>query len=60
MHGSQTRARCGASLAQSVALAVTGDDVGVVDESVDEGGGDHLVAEDLALRLLVTMIEPRS
>jgi len=38
--------------------------VGVVDEPVDECGGDHGVAEDLAPaskpRLLVTMIEPRS
>src|SRR4051794_23286959 len=38
----------GAPLAQSVALAFEGHDVGVVDEAVDEGGGDHRVAEDFA------------
>ena len=38
----------GAPLAQAVALALEGDHVGVVDEPVDEGGGDHGVAEDLA------------
>jgi hypothetical protein len=38
----------GAPLAQAVALALEADDVGVVDESVDERGGDHGVAEDLA------------
>jgi hypothetical protein len=31
-----------------VALALEGHDVGVVDEAIDEGGGDHRVAEDLA------------
>ena len=35
-------------LAQAVALALEGDDVRVVDQSVDEGGSDHGVAEDLA------------
>ena len=57
-------ARRGAPLAQPVALAFEGDDVGVVDQSVDEDGGDHRVAEDLAQaskpRSEVTMIEPRS
>lgn len=38
----------GAPLTQSVALAFERDDVGVVDEAVDEGGGDHRVAEDFA------------
>ncbi len=36
----------------------------MVDEAIDERGGDHRVAKDLApafeARLLVTMIEPRS
>jgi hypothetical protein len=36
------------ALAEAVALAFEGDHGGVVDESVDEGGGDHGVAEDLA------------
>jgi hypothetical protein len=35
-------------VAESVALALEGDDVRVVDEAVDERGGDHRVAEDLA------------
>src|SRR3954454_18771462 len=38
----------GAPLSEAVALAFEADDVGVVDESVDEGGGDHGVAENLA------------
>jgi hypothetical protein len=38
----------GAPLSEAVALAFEGDDVGVVDESVDEGGGDHGVAEDFS------------
>src|SRR5215204_4154674 len=38
----------GAPLAEAVAFALERDDVGVVDEPVDEGGGDHGVAEDLA------------
>ena len=33
---------------EAVALALERDHVGVVDEAVDEGGGDHGVAEDLA------------
>src|SRR5207249_9293129 len=37
-----------AALAQPVALAFEGDHGCVVDESVDQGGGDHRVAEDLA------------
>jgi hypothetical protein len=37
-----------AALAQAVALALEGDHGRVVDEPVDEGGGDHRVAEDLA------------
>ena len=40
--------RPGAALAEAVALAFQRDDVGVVDEPVDEGGGDHGVAEGLA------------
>src|SRR2546425_5785052 len=44
------RARCdaGAALAEAVALAFERDHGRVVDESVDQGGGDHGVAEDLA------------
>ena len=38
----------GAPLPEPVALALEGHDVGVVDEAIDEGGGDHRVAEDLA------------
>ena len=38
----------GAAFAEPVALAFEGDHGGVVDEAVDEGGGDHRVAEDLA------------
>ena len=41
-------AALGAPLAQAVALAFERDDVGVVNEAVDERGGDHGVAEDLA------------
>ncbi len=37
-----------AAFAQPVALALERDHGGVVDEPVDEGGGDHRVAEDLA------------
>jgi hypothetical protein len=33
---------------ESVGVAVEGDDVGVVDEAVDDGGGDDLVGEDVA------------
>ncbi len=33
---------------EPVAVAFEGDDFGVVDEPVDHGGGDDLVAEDLA------------
>src|SRR3984957_21257771 len=33
---------------ESVAVSFQGDDVGVVDEAVDHGGGDGVVAEDLA------------
>jgi len=38
----------GAPFSESVALALEGDRVGVVDEAVDQRGGDHGVAEDLA------------
>ena len=38
----------GAPFSESVALALEGDHVGVVDEAVDQRGGDHGVAEDLA------------
>ncbi len=31
---------------QSVGVAFEGDDFGVVDEAVDHGGGDDIVAED--------------
>ena len=43
------------AVAQAVAVAFEGDDVGVVDESVDHGGGHDVVAEDFspAAELLV-------
>ena len=37
-------------VAQAVAVAFEGDDFGVVDEPVDHGGSDDVVAEDLAPR----------
>jgi hypothetical protein len=36
------------SVFKPVAVSFQGDDVGVVDEAVDHGGGDRVVAEDLA------------
>jgi hypothetical protein len=33
---------------ESVAVAADGDDFGVVDEAVDHGGGDGVIAEDSA------------
>ena len=33
---------------ESVAVALEGEDLGVVDESVDHSGGGHVIAEDLA------------
>ncbi len=36
------------SVSEPVAVAFEGDDVGVVDESVDHGGGNDVVAEHLA------------
>ena len=33
---------------EPVAVAFEGDDLGVVDEAVDHGGGDYVVAEDLS------------
>ena len=43
------------AVAEAVAVAFEGDNVGVVDESVDHGGGDDVVAEHLspAAELLV-------
>ncbi len=38
----------GAAVAQAVALALEADHRRVVHEAIDEGGGDHRVAEDLA------------
>ena len=46
--GSGDRGGAGAAFAQPVALASEGDHGGVVHEPVDQGGGDHRVAEDLA------------
>jgi hypothetical protein len=43
-----SRRGVGAAFAQAVALALEGDHRGVVNEAVDERGGDHGVAEDLA------------
>jgi hypothetical protein len=46
--------RCGrgdaakAAVLEAVAVALEGDDLGVVDGAVDHRGGDHVVAEDLA------------
>ena len=37
-----------ASVAEPVAGAFEGEDVGVVNDAVDHGGGDGLVAEDAA------------
>ncbi len=48
---------------EPVAVAFEGDDLGVVDEAVDHGCGDDVVAEDLApakTLLLVTISEARS
>jgi hypothetical protein len=36
------------AVAEPVAVAREGEDLGVVDEPVDHGGGDDLVAADLA------------
>jgi hypothetical protein len=36
------------SVLEAVAVSLQCDDVGVVDEAVDHGGGDGIVAEDLA------------
>ena len=36
------------SVFESVAVAFEGDDFGVVDQSVDHGGGHDVVAEDFA------------
>jgi len=36
------------SVSEPIAVAFEGDDVGVVDESVDHGGGNDIVAEYLA------------
>jgi hypothetical protein len=38
----------GGSFSEAVALAAQGHDVGVVDEAVDQRGGDHGVGEDFA------------
>jgi hypothetical protein len=38
------------AVAEAVAVALEREDLGVVDEPVDHGGGDDLVAEDLARR----------
>jgi hypothetical protein len=41
---------CAAEVAvfEAVAVSLHGDDLGVVDEAVDHGGGDDVVAEDFA------------
>jgi hypothetical protein len=36
------------AVAQAVGVAFEGEDLGVVDESVDHGGGADVVAEDFA------------
>jgi hypothetical protein len=58
------RGRGGGAFSRAPALGFERDHGGVVDEAVDEGGGDHGVAEDFAQaskpRFEVTMIEPRS
>ena len=57
-------ARAEVAVFESVAVAREGDDLGLVDELVDHGCGDHFLAEDLAQRpnglLLVTISEARS
>ncbi len=48
---------------EPVGIAFEGDHLGVVDEAVDHGGGDHVVAEDLSPAkglLLVTIRLARS
>ena len=49
---------------EPVGIALDVDDFGVVDEPVDHGGGDGVVAEDFAPAaeslLMVTMTEARS
>ena len=55
----------GVSVAEPVAVAFEVDDFGVVDETVDHGGGDGVVTEGLAPAiwkglLEVTMTEARS
>jgi hypothetical protein len=42
------RGRGPGSVFEPVSVAFEGDDLGVVDEAVDHGGGDHFVAEGLA------------
>jgi hypothetical protein len=41
----------GSAVGEPVGVAIEGDDVGVVDESVDDGGGDDLAGVDVAQRL---------
>jgi hypothetical protein len=51
-----------ASVVESATVAFEGDDFGVVDEAIDHGGGNDIVAEDFtpAGLLLVTMSDARS
>jgi len=42
------QARVEVFAAQAVAVAFEGEDLGVVDEPVDHGGGGHVVAEDFS------------
>jgi hypothetical protein len=44
--GSDAGQAAGAAVTEAVAGAFEGQDVGVVDDPVDHGGGDGLVAED--------------
>ena len=52
------------AVAEAVTVAFEREDLGVVDESIDHGGGDDVVAEDLAKAenglLLVTIRLARS
>ena len=58
------RGRGQVAVLEPVALAFEADDLGVVDQAVDHGRGDHVVAEDLPQRpnglLLVTIRLARS
>ena len=43
---------------QSIGIAYEGDDFGVVDEPIDHGGSDNLVAEDFAPAVDSASVKP--